>query len=117
MVKELCQQNRNFTRKEKLVSQFIHVMEMLCTPYTTITNLTCNNISIPTSQTKICLRQNNKMTEVIYENNHCYSENNMKVSKYSNVGVTLVGTYSNHCCLDGYNICAFNFLRINYNGE
>ena len=46
-------------------------MEMLYTPYETITNLTCNKISIPTSQTKICLQRNDKMADVIYENNHC----------------------------------------------
>jgi len=43
---------------------------MLYTPYETITNLTCNKISIPTSQTKTCLRQNDKITDVIYENSH-----------------------------------------------
>jgi len=33
-----------------------------------------------------------------------YLANNRIASKCSNVGVTLVGTYSNHCSLDGYNI-------------
>jgi hypothetical protein len=67
----LCQPHRNFTRKEKLGSQCIHIKEMLYTPYENITNVTCNKISIPNSQKKICLRQKDKMADVIYENNHC----------------------------------------------